>query len=126
MSRQKKIPRLQPQRNLTIRNGAFDYNLRLMTGCFNKPIFVYGRQGANAKFRLLLVGPARVFRVVPQTVLNEAQVTIIVENSIAIDYEKYHLLTFKVTHIKMLCVKAEQFIPRCVFYIILYFSAVGC
>lgn len=52
-------------------------------------------QGANAKFRLLLVGPARVLRVVPQTVLNEAQVTIIVENSTAIDYEKYHCLTFK-------------------------------
>ncbi len=53
-------------------------------------------QGANAKFRLLLVGPARVLRVVPQTVLNEAQVTIIVENSTAIDYEKHQFLTFKV------------------------------
>ncbi|XP_043087071.1 cadherin-related family member 1 [Puntigrus tetrazona] len=52
-------------------------------------------QGANAKFRLLLVGPSRVLRVVPQTVLNEAQVTIIVENSSAIDYEKYQFLTFK-------------------------------
>uniref|UniRef100_A0A8C1MZ96 Cadherin related family member 1 n=1 Tax=Cyprinus carpio TaxID=7962 RepID=A0A8C1MZ96_CYPCA len=54
-------------------------------------------QGANAKFRLLLVGPSRVLRVVPQTVLNEAQVTIIVENSSAIDYEKYQFLTFKAT-----------------------------
>uniref|UniRef100_A0AAQ6ILQ0 Cadherin domain-containing protein n=1 Tax=Anabas testudineus TaxID=64144 RepID=A0AAQ6ILQ0_ANATE len=35
-------------------------------------------QGANAKFKLRLVGPSRVLRVVPQTVLNEAQVTIIV------------------------------------------------
>ncbi|XP_016336364.1 cadherin-related family member 1-like [Sinocyclocheilus anshuiensis] len=52
-------------------------------------------QGANAKFRLLLVGPSRVLRVVPQTVLNEAQVTIMVENSSAIDYEKYQFLTFK-------------------------------
>ncbi|KAI7789456.1 putative cadherin-related family member 1-like [Triplophysa rosa] len=58
-------------------------------------------QGANAKFRLLLVGPARVFRVVPQTVLNEAQVTIIVENSTAIDYEKYHLLTFKLLAVEI-------------------------
>lgn len=33
---------------------------------------------------------------VPQTVLNEAQVTIIVENSAAIDFEKSKLLTFKV------------------------------
>lgn len=33
---------------------------------------------------------------VPQTVLNEAQVTIIVENSAAIDYEKFKVLTFKV------------------------------
>lgn len=33
---------------------------------------------------------------VPQTVLNEAQVTIIVENSAAIDYEKFTVLTFKV------------------------------
>lgn len=33
---------------------------------------------------------------VPQTVLNEAQVTIIVENSAAIDYESFKVLTFKV------------------------------
>lgn len=59
----------------------------------NSPVLI---QGANAKFRLLLVGPSRVLRVVPQTVLNEAQVTIIVENSTAIDYEKYQFLTFKV------------------------------
>uniref|UniRef100_A0A803Y741 Cadherin related family member 1 n=1 Tax=Meleagris gallopavo TaxID=9103 RepID=A0A803Y741_MELGA len=54
-------------------------------------------QGANAKFNLRLVGPGGIFRVVPQTVLNEAQVTIIVENSAAIDYEKYKVLTFKAT-----------------------------
>jgi hypothetical protein len=34
--------------------------------------------------------------VVPQTVLNEAQITIIVENSAAIDFEKSKVLTFKV------------------------------
>uniref|UniRef100_A0A8B9QG50 Cadherin related family member 1 n=1 Tax=Apteryx owenii TaxID=8824 RepID=A0A8B9QG50_APTOW len=54
-------------------------------------------QGANAKFNLRLVGPGGIFRVVPQTVLNEAQVTIIVENSAAIDYEKFKVLTFKAT-----------------------------
>lgn len=53
-------------------------------------------QGANAKFNLRLVGPGGIFRVVPQTVLNEAQVTIIVENSAAIDFEKYNVLAFKV------------------------------
>ena len=53
-------------------------------------------QGANAKFNLRLVGPGGIFRVVPQTVLNEAQVTIIVENSAAIDFEKFKVLTFKV------------------------------
>lgn len=53
-------------------------------------------QGANAKFNLRLVGPGGIFRVVPQTVLNEAQVTIIVENSAAIDYESFKVLTFKV------------------------------
>uniref|UniRef100_A0A8C2GH33 Photoreceptor cadherin n=1 Tax=Cyprinus carpio TaxID=7962 RepID=A0A8C2GH33_CYPCA len=58
-------------------------------------------QGANAKFRLLLVGPSRVLRVVPQTVLNEAQVTIIVENSTAIDYEKYQFLTFKLLAVEI-------------------------
>lgn len=42
------------------------------------------------------MGPGGIFRVVPQTVLNEAQVTIIVENSAAIDFEKSKLLTFKV------------------------------
>lgn len=57
----------------------------------------FSPQGANAKFRLRLVRPGRVLRVVPQTVLNEAQVTIIVENSSAIDYEKHSFLTFKVT-----------------------------
>ena len=36
---------------------------------------------------------------VPQTVLNEAQVTIIVENSAAIDFEKSKLLAFKVGYV---------------------------
>ncbi|XP_077113317.1 cadherin-related family member 1 [Ranitomeya variabilis] len=58
-------------------------------------------QGANAKFNLRLVGPGGMFRVVPQTVLNEAQVTIIVENSAGIDYEKFHLLTFKLLAIEV-------------------------
>ncbi|KAI4889077.1 hypothetical protein NFI96_016103 [Prochilodus magdalenae] len=58
-------------------------------------------QGANAKFRLRLVGPGRVLRVVPQTVLNEAQVTIIVENSTAIDYEKYTFLSFKLLAVEI-------------------------
>lgn len=53
-------------------------------------------QGANAKFKLRLVGPSRVLRVVPQTVLNEAQVTIIVEDTSGIDYEKGRTLSFKV------------------------------
>uniref|UniRef100_A0AAZ3RQ04 Cadherin domain-containing protein n=1 Tax=Oncorhynchus tshawytscha TaxID=74940 RepID=A0AAZ3RQ04_ONCTS len=54
-------------------------------------------QGSNAKFNLRLVGPGRMLRVVPQTVLNEAQVTILVEDSAAMDYEKFHFLTFKAT-----------------------------
>lgn len=53
-------------------------------------------QGANAKFNLKLIGPGRMLRVVPQTVLNEAQVTILVEDSAAMDYEKHHFLTYKV------------------------------
>lgn len=53
-------------------------------------------QGANAKFNLRLIGPGRMLRVVPQTVLNEAQVTILVEDSAAMDYEKHHFLTYKV------------------------------
>lgn len=53
-------------------------------------------QGVNAKFKLILVGPSRVLRVVPQTVLNEAQVTIIVEDASGIDYEKGPTLSFKV------------------------------
>uniref|UniRef100_A0A674M8Y8 Cadherin-related family member 1 n=1 Tax=Takifugu rubripes TaxID=31033 RepID=A0A674M8Y8_TAKRU len=52
-------------------------------------------QGANAKFNLKLIGPGRMLRVVPQTVLNEAQVTILVEDSAAMDYEKHHFLTYK-------------------------------
>ncbi|XP_053168649.1 cadherin-related family member 1 isoform X2 [Hemicordylus capensis] len=58
-------------------------------------------QGANAKFNLRLVGPGGIFRVVPQTVLNEAQVTIIVENSAAIDYEKFQVLTFKLLAVEV-------------------------
>uniref|UniRef100_A0A8C8RQU9 Photoreceptor cadherin n=1 Tax=Pelusios castaneus TaxID=367368 RepID=A0A8C8RQU9_9SAUR len=58
-------------------------------------------QGANAKFNLQLVGSGGIFRVVPQTVLNEAQVTIIVENSAAIDYEKFQLLTFKLLAVEV-------------------------
>nr|XP_019611104.1 PREDICTED: cadherin-related family member 1 isoform X1 [Rhinolophus sinicus] len=58
-------------------------------------------QGANAKFNLRLVGPGGIFRVVPQTILNEAQVTIIVENSAAIDFEKFKVLTFKLLAIEV-------------------------
>ncbi|CAK7302858.1 Cadherin-related family member 1 [Vulpes lagopus] len=58
-------------------------------------------QGANAKFNLRLVGPGGIFRVVPLTVLNEAQVTIIVENSAAIDFEKSKVLTFKLLAIEV-------------------------
>ncbi|KAM9216367.1 cadherin-related family member 1 isoform 1-T1 [Dugong dugon] len=58
-------------------------------------------QGANAKFNLRLVGPGGIFRVVPQTVLNEAQVTIIVENSAAIDFETSKVLTFKLLAIEV-------------------------
>uniref|UniRef100_A0A8C4EF70 Photoreceptor cadherin n=1 Tax=Dicentrarchus labrax TaxID=13489 RepID=A0A8C4EF70_DICLA len=55
-------------------------------------------QGANAKFNLRLIGPGRMLRVVPQTVLNEAQVTILVEDSAAMDYEKHNFLTYKHTY----------------------------
>uniref|UniRef100_A0A8C8M2M3 Cadherin domain-containing protein n=1 Tax=Oncorhynchus tshawytscha TaxID=74940 RepID=A0A8C8M2M3_ONCTS len=58
-------------------------------------------QGANAKFKLRLVGPGRVLRVVPQTVLNEAQVTVIVEDSAAIDYEKGKSLTYKLLAVEI-------------------------
>jgi len=37
-----------------------------------------------------------MLRVVPQTVLNEAQVTVLVEDSAAMDFEKSQFLTFKV------------------------------
>ncbi|XP_072138918.1 cadherin-related family member 1a [Mobula birostris] len=52
-------------------------------------------QGANAQFSLTLVGDGGVFRVIPQTILSEAQVTIIVENSTAIDYEIVQVFTFE-------------------------------
>ena len=60
-------------------------------------------QGANAKFNLRLIGPGRMLRVVPQTVLNEAQVTILVEDSAAMDYEKNHFLTYKVHSSRLKC-----------------------
>uniref|UniRef100_UPI0037E811B4 cadherin-related family member 1a n=1 Tax=Semicossyphus pulcher TaxID=241346 RepID=UPI0037E811B4 len=58
-------------------------------------------QGANAKFKLRLVGPSRVLRVVPQTVLNEAQVTIIVEDTSGIDYEKGATLSYKLLAVEI-------------------------
>ncbi|EPQ10699.1 Cadherin-related family member 1 [Myotis brandtii] len=54
-------------------------------------------QGANAKFALQLVGLEDAFRVVPQTALKEAQVTVLAENSAAIDFEKSRVLTFQLT-----------------------------
>ncbi|XP_075339229.1 cadherin-related family member 1a [Odontesthes bonariensis] len=58
-------------------------------------------QGANAKFNLRLIGPERMLRVVPQTVLNEAQVTILVEDSAAMDYERHHFLTYKLLAVEI-------------------------
>ncbi|XP_055006219.1 cadherin-related family member 1 [Boleophthalmus pectinirostris] len=58
-------------------------------------------QGANAKFKLRLVGPSHILRVVPQTVLNEAQVTIIVEDTTGIDYEKGPTLSFKLLAVEI-------------------------
>ncbi|XP_045923932.1 cadherin-related family member 1 [Micropterus dolomieu] len=58
-------------------------------------------QGANAKFKLRLVGPSRVLRVVPQTVLNEAQVTVIVEDTSGIDFEKGPTLSFKLLAVEI-------------------------
>lgn len=66
-----------------------------MRVCVNAVCF----QGSNAKFHLRLVGPGRMLRVVPQTVLNEAQVTVLVEDSAAMDFEKSQLMTFKVNRI---------------------------
>ncbi|KAM6956192.1 cadherin-related family member 1a [Aplochiton taeniatus] len=58
-------------------------------------------QGANAKFNLRLIGPGRMLRVVPQTVLNEAQVTVLVEDSTSMDYEKYQFLTYKLLAVEI-------------------------
>ncbi|KAI7805319.1 putative cadherin-related family member 1 [Triplophysa rosa] len=58
-------------------------------------------QGANAKFHLRLVGAGRMLRVVPQTVLNEAQVTVLVEDSAGIDFEKSKFLTFKLLAVEI-------------------------
>uniref|UniRef100_A0A3P9LT86 Cadherin-related family member 1 n=1 Tax=Oryzias latipes TaxID=8090 RepID=A0A3P9LT86_ORYLA len=58
-------------------------------------------QGANAKFNLRLIGPGRMLRVVPQTVLNEAQVTILVDDSAAMDYEKHQFLTYKLLAVEI-------------------------
>ncbi|KAK7901758.1 hypothetical protein WMY93_018527 [Mugilogobius chulae] len=58
-------------------------------------------QGANAKFNLRLIGPSHMLKVVPQTVLNEAQVTVLVEDSAAMDYEKHHFLTYKLLAVEV-------------------------
>ncbi|XP_048419205.2 cadherin-related family member 1 isoform X2 [Stegostoma tigrinum] len=57
-------------------------------------------QGTNAQFNLRLEGPEGIFRVIPQVVINEAQVTIIVENSAAIDYEMIQVFNFKLLAIE--------------------------
>lgn len=68
---------------------------------------------------------------VPQTVLNEAQVTIIVENSAAIDYEKFKVLTFKVhllsestLPVYMICVQWPMYLMQIIFLIHLELSDV--
>ncbi|KAJ8360276.1 hypothetical protein SKAU_G00168010 [Synaphobranchus kaupii] len=48
-----------------------------------------------------MVGPGTTLRVIPQTVLNQAQVTVIVEDSAAIDYEQFHFLTFKLLAVEI-------------------------
>ncbi|XP_076016395.1 cadherin-related family member 1a [Genypterus blacodes] len=58
-------------------------------------------QGTNAKFNLKLIGPGRMLRVVPQTVLNEAQVTILVEDSAAMDFEKQQFFTYKLLAVEI-------------------------
>ncbi|XP_012736049.2 cadherin-related family member 1 isoform X1 [Fundulus heteroclitus] len=58
-------------------------------------------KGANAKFNLRLIGPGRMLRAVPQTVLNEAQVTILVEDSAAMDYERHQFLTYKLLAVEI-------------------------
>lgn len=77
-------------------NISFAMNERCATMKMMMGLCVY-LQGANAKFNLRLIGPGRMLRVVPQTVLNEAQVTILVEDSAAMDYEKHQFLTYKVS-----------------------------
>ncbi|CAN0436939.1 unnamed protein product [Lampetra planeri] len=47
-----------------------------------------GDKGANAKFRLRVLGAGAALRVVPGTVLNEAPVALVVTNSAAFDYER--------------------------------------
>lgn len=76
-------------------------------------------KGANAKFNLRLIGPGRMLRVVPQTVLNEAQVTILVEDSAAMDYEKHHFLTYKVGPCLSLKIK---FIKQTLFLVFFHHS----
>ncbi|CAB1338656.1 unnamed protein product [Coregonus sp. 'balchen'] len=82
----------------SITNGSEGvFTINSTSGCISLTAY----PGANAKFILRLVGPGRVLRVVPQTVLNEAQVTIIVEDSDAIDYEKGKSLTYKLLAVEI-------------------------
>ncbi|XP_034518686.1 cadherin-related family member 1 isoform X3 [Ailuropoda melanoleuca] len=89
-------------------DGAFEINetsgvisIMQSPAQLRREVYELHVQGANAKFNLRLVGPGGIFRVVPMTVLNEAQVTIIVENSAAIDFEKFKVLTFKLLAIEV-------------------------
>lgn len=81
---------------MSLQLSCFSYTITFPDSVFAICCLFVFLQGANAKFKLRLVGPSRVLRVVPQTVLNEAQVTIIVEDTSGIDYEKGPTLSFKV------------------------------
>lgn len=83
---------------LTHANSVFLIVLYIRTA-WEFCVYAVRFQGSNAKFHLRLVGPGRMLRVVPQTVLNEAQVTVLVEDSAAMDFEKSQFLTFKVNRI---------------------------
>ncbi|XP_054098848.2 cadherin-related family member 1 isoform X5 [Callithrix jacchus] len=94
--------------SVTGSDGAFEINetsgdisVMQSPAQLQREVYELHVQGANAKFNLQLVGARGIFRVVPQTVLNEAQVTIIVENSAAIDFEKSKVLTFKLLAVEV-------------------------
>ena len=84
----------------------FTYTLQSKGGCLETITLLLAPQGNNGTFSLVLEQGGQqfdVFEVVPDKVLNEANLLVRVKNVSALDYEKVNSFTFNVSETEALC-----------------------